>query len=108
MTTPPSSDVSVIEYRMIGGTLDFYFLSGPTPNEVIEQYGAVVGLPTWQPLWGFGFQLCRYVYLHAHMMRFLALNVSLVLILILRFAFRWGYRSVKETREQVQIGRAHV
>jgi len=46
---------------MIGGVLDFYFLSGPTPNKVIEQYGALVGLPTWQPVWGFGFHLCRYV-----------------------------------------------
>ena len=46
---------------MIGGTLDFYFLSGPAPNTVIEQYGALVGLPTWQPIWGFGFHLCRYV-----------------------------------------------
>ncbi|PPQ96096.1 hypothetical protein CVT26_004728 [Gymnopilus dilepis] len=62
LTTPPSSNVSVIEYRMIGGTLDFYFLSGPTPNEVIEQYGALVGLPTWQPIWGFGFHLCRWGY----------------------------------------------
>lgn len=57
--TPPSSKVSLIEYRMIGGVLDFYFFSGPTPNSVIEQYGALIGLPTWQPVWGFGFHLCR-------------------------------------------------
>ncbi|KAF9563513.1 hypothetical protein CPC08DRAFT_324975 [Agrocybe pediades] len=62
LTTPPSSNVSVVEYRMIGGVLDFYFLSGPTPNSVIEQYGELVGFPTWQPLWGFGFQLCRWGY----------------------------------------------
>jgi alpha-glucosidase len=58
--TPPSSKVSLVEYRMIGGVLDFYFFSGPTPNKVIEQYGALIGLPTWQPAWGFGFHLCRY------------------------------------------------
>ena len=40
---------------------------------MIEQYGALVGLPTWQPLWGFGFQLCR-----------------------------WGYASIADTREQVR------
>ncbi|KAF5309523.1 hypothetical protein D9619_012366 [Psilocybe cf. subviscida] len=62
LVTPPSSNTSLIEYRMIGGTLDFYFLSGPTPNTVIEQYGALVGLPTWQPIWGFGFHLCRWGY----------------------------------------------
>ena len=59
--TPPSSKVSLVEYRMIGGVLDFYFFSGPTPNKVIEQYGALIGLPIWQPAWGFGFHLCRYV-----------------------------------------------
>ncbi|KIP03540.1 glycoside hydrolase family 31 protein [Phlebiopsis gigantea 11061_1 CR5-6] len=72
LLTPPSSDVSLIEYRLIGGTLDFYFFSGPSPQKVIEQYGALVGLPTWQPAWGFGFHLCR-----------------------------WGYMSVNETKEQV-------
>ncbi|KZT24334.1 glycoside hydrolase family 31 protein [Neolentinus lepideus HHB14362 ss-1] len=59
LATPPSANVSLIEYRLLGGILDFYFFSGPTPESVIEQYGAVVGLPMWQPMWGFGFQLCR-------------------------------------------------
>ncbi|OSD05551.1 glycoside hydrolase family 31 protein [Trametes coccinea BRFM310] len=72
LLTPPSSSSSLIQYRMIGGTLDFYFFSGPSPQQVIEQYGALVGYPTWQPAWGFGFHLCR-----------------------------WGYRDVNETREQV-------
>jgi alpha-glucosidase len=61
--TPPGSNVSLIEYRLLGGVLDFYFFSGPTPKSVIEQYGAVVGLPTWQPMWGFGFHLCRWGYI---------------------------------------------
>ncbi|KAF9472639.1 hypothetical protein BDN70DRAFT_844291 [Pholiota conissans] len=72
LLTPPNSNTSLIEYRMIGGTFDFYFFSGPNPNAVIEQYGALVGLPTWQPAWGFGFHLCR-----------------------------WGYKDIAETREQV-------
>ncbi|KAH9475774.1 Alpha-glucosidase [Psilocybe cubensis] len=62
LLTPPQSNVSLIEYRMIGGVLDFYFLSGPTPKSVIEQYGTLVGLPSWQPVWGFGFHLCRWGY----------------------------------------------
>ncbi|KAI0329127.1 hypothetical protein GY45DRAFT_1325358 [Cubamyces sp. BRFM 1775] len=72
LLTPPASPVSLIQYRMVGGTLDFYFFSGPSPQKVIEQYGALVGLPTWQPAWGFGFHLCR-----------------------------WGYRDVNDTRDQV-------
>lgn len=58
---------------MIGGTLDFYFFSGPSPQKVVEQYGALVGLPTWQPSFGFGFHLCR-----------------------------WGYSDVNETALQVE------
>lgn len=61
LSTPQGAKNSRIEYRLLGGTLDFYFLSGPTPQKVIEQYGAVVGLPGWQPAWAFGFQLCRCV-----------------------------------------------
>ncbi|KAJ6468608.1 glycosyl hydrolases family 31-domain-containing protein [Mycena vitilis] len=62
LLTPPGANVSLIEYRLLGGTLDFYFLAGPTPQAVMEQYAAVVGMPTWQPYWGFGFHLCRWGY----------------------------------------------
>ncbi|CAL1697161.1 unnamed protein product [Somion occarium] len=64
LLTPPSSNVSLIEYRLLGGTLDFYFFSGPSPQKVVEQYGELVGLPTWQPAFGFGFHLCRWGYLN--------------------------------------------
>jgi alpha-glucosidase len=67
----------LIQYRLIGGTLDLYFFSGPDPKSVIEQYGQVVGLPTRQPNWGFGFHLCR-----------------------------WGYASLSETKQQVDAMRA--
>ncbi|KAL5534874.1 hypothetical protein ACEPAG_1339 [Sanghuangporus baumii] len=73
LLTPPGSNTSLVQYRYIGGTLDLYFLSGRTPQKVVEQYAEVVGFPTWQPYWGFGFHLCR-----------------------------WGYTNVSVTREQVQ------
>ncbi|KAI0040571.1 glycoside hydrolase family 31 protein [Auriscalpium vulgare] len=73
LATPPGSNTSIVQYRMLGGTLDLYFLSGPDPKAVVEQYGEVVGLPAWQPLWGFGFHLCR-----------------------------WGYENLSETKLQVQ------
>ncbi|KZT68499.1 glycoside hydrolase family 31 protein [Daedalea quercina L-15889] len=72
LATPPSSPVSLIQYRAVGGTLDFYFFSGPSPQDVIEQYGKLIGLPTWQPVFGLGFHLCR-----------------------------WGYTNISETMEQV-------
>ncbi|KIK64069.1 glycoside hydrolase family 31 protein [Collybiopsis luxurians FD-317 M1] len=77
LLTPSGASQSLIQYRMIGGILDFYFFSGPSPHAVIEQYGALVGLPTWIPHWAFGFHLCR-----------------------------WGYISINETMEQVQNMRA--
>ncbi|KAJ7680135.1 glycoside hydrolase family 31 protein [Mycena rosella] len=62
LLTPPSSLTSLIQYRLIGGIISLYFLSGPTPVSVIEQYSSIVGKPTWQPYWGFGFHLCRFGY----------------------------------------------
>ncbi|KAG9005981.1 hypothetical protein FRB93_009082 [Tulasnella sp. JGI-2019a] len=72
MLFSPTSSQSLIQYRQIGGTLDLFFYSGPTPQAVIEQHGAVVGKPTWVPAWGLGFHLCR-----------------------------WGYANISETMEQV-------
>ncbi|KAJ7248672.1 glycosyl hydrolases family 31-domain-containing protein [Mycena rebaudengoi] len=62
LLTPPSSLTSLIQYRLVGGIISLYFLSGPTPVSVIEQYSSIVGKPTWQPYWGFGFHLCRFGY----------------------------------------------
>ncbi|KAJ7468125.1 glycosyl hydrolases family 31-domain-containing protein [Mycena latifolia] len=59
---PPSSLTSLIQYRLVGGIISLYFLSGPTPVSVIEQYSSIIGKPTWQPYWGFGFHLCRFGY----------------------------------------------
>ena len=58
---------------MLGGTLDFYFFSGPTPSQVIGQYSEVIGKPAWQNAWAFGYQQCR-----------------------------WGYEGISELREVVQ------
>jgi alpha-glucosidase len=59
--TPPNSKVSLVEYRIIGGIFDFYFFSGPSPQNVIEQYGELISFPSLMPSWAFGFHLCRFV-----------------------------------------------
>ncbi|KAI0016019.1 family 31 glycosyl hydrolase [Xylariomycetidae sp. FL0641] len=51
-----------LEYNTLGGVLDFYFVSGPSPIEVSQQYAEIVGKPTMMPYWGFGFHQCRYGY----------------------------------------------
>jgi alpha-glucosidase len=45
-----------------GGPLDYYFLYGPTPKQVLESYAYLTGLPPLPPLWALGFQQSRYSY----------------------------------------------
>ncbi|KAG0697210.1 glycoside hydrolase family 31 protein [Suillus ampliporus] len=85
LQTPPNSKVSLIEYRMIGGIMDFYFFSGPTNAEVIAQYGSVIGYPMWQPAWGFRVPPLQ--------------KDSLKL-------YRWGYHNISDDRENVAQMRA--
>ena len=49
-------------YRTIGGMLDLYFFPGPTPEEVVTQYLALIGTPMLPAYWALGFQLCRFGY----------------------------------------------
>ena len=43
-----------LQYRVIGGVLDFYFFMGPTPLKVIDQLTSVIGRPYMPPYWAFG------------------------------------------------------
>ncbi|GJE88081.1 glycoside hydrolase family 31 protein [Phanerochaete sordida] len=53
-----------LEYNVIGGVLDFYFLAGSTadPTEVARQYAEIVGAPAEVPYWSFGLHQCRFGY----------------------------------------------
>jgi alpha-glucosidase len=66
---------TTLEYNVIGGVLDFYFLAGSEtdPTEVARQYAQVVGTPAEMPYWSFGFHQCRYGY---HSMSCLGLWIS--------------------------------
>jgi alpha-glucosidase len=45
-----------------GGPLDYYFLYGPSPKQVVEGYAYLTGTPPLPPLWSLGFQQSRYSY----------------------------------------------
>ncbi|CAF0978923.1 unnamed protein product [Adineta steineri] len=51
-----------ITYTTIGGIIDLYIFTGPTVENVIEQYWAVIGKPTMPPFWSLGFHLSRFGY----------------------------------------------
>ena len=55
---------TTLEYNVIGGVLDFYFLAGSEsdPTELVRQYADVVGKPAEVPYWSFGFHQCRFGY----------------------------------------------
>ncbi|KAK7014854.1 glycoside hydrolase family 31 protein [Favolaschia claudopus] len=53
-----------LEYNVIGGILDFYFLAGSQtdPTQAAKQYAEIVGTPAEVPYWSFGFHQCRFGY----------------------------------------------
>lgn len=44
-------------YRTIGGMLDMYFFPGPSPEDVIKQYQALIGKPFLPAYWALGYQV---------------------------------------------------
>ncbi|KAF4522929.1 hypothetical protein B566_EDAN012624 [Ephemera danica] len=56
------SAAPAVVWRTIGGILDFYVVTGPTPEDVIKQYTNIVGRSFLPPYWSLGFQLSRYGY----------------------------------------------
>ena len=51
---------AAITFRITGGVIDLYFLLGPTPQAVVDQYTELVGRPYLNPLWSLGWHTCRW------------------------------------------------
>jgi alpha-glucosidase len=49
-------------FRAEGGPLDYYFLYGPAPKKVVEDYAWLTGTAPLPPLWALGYQQSRYSY----------------------------------------------
>jgi alpha-glucosidase len=45
-----------------GGELNYYFITGPEPKKIVEEYTAMTGRSPLPPLWSLGYQQCRYSY----------------------------------------------
>jgi alpha-glucosidase (family GH31 glycosyl hydrolase) len=67
-----------LQYKVIGGIFDFFFMMGATPKEVVRQYLSIIGKAEMIPYWGLGWQQCR-----------------------------WGYNTLEETKAVVDAYAAH-
>ncbi|XP_070186369.1 lysosomal alpha-glucosidase-like isoform X3 [Littorina saxatilis] len=59
---PYAGGQGAVTYRTLGGILDFFVFTGPTPLQVVEQYVSLIGRPFMPPFWSLGFHLCKYGY----------------------------------------------
>jgi alpha-glucosidase len=57
-----------------GGELNYYFIYGPTPKQVVARYAELTGHMPLPPLWALGYHQCRYSYYPDSEVRFIAEN----------------------------------
>jgi alpha-glucosidase len=65
-----------LEYNMIGGVIDLYFLAGKKPADVSKQYADTVGHSAMYPYWTLGFHQCKYGYWDVNMVAEVVGNYS--------------------------------
>jgi alpha-glucosidase len=53
---------NVLAFGADGGDLNYYFIAGPDPKQVIERYTALTGRMPLPPLWSLGYNQCRWSY----------------------------------------------
>lgn len=55
-----------------GGDIDYYFINGPAPKQVIERYTVLTGRMPLPPMWALGYNQCRWSYYPESRVRLLA------------------------------------
>jgi len=50
----------LLSFGADGGELDYYFIYGPSPKDVIRKYTALTGRMPLPPVWSLGYHQCRY------------------------------------------------
>jgi alpha-D-xyloside xylohydrolase len=51
-----------ITYKVLGGNIELYIFTGPSPLDVLKQYVDFIGKPFMPPLWSLGVHQCRWGY----------------------------------------------
>jgi alpha-glucosidase len=62
----------LLSFGVEGGELDYYFIDGPTPKDVVRRYAALTGRIALPPRWALGYNQCRYSYYPEARVRLLA------------------------------------
>jgi alpha-D-xyloside xylohydrolase len=52
-----TEEVEAVRFTVLGNELDYYFIYGPTPKEVLSKYTALTGRPPLIPKWSLGLWL---------------------------------------------------
>ena len=66
------SESDTVQFWAEGGDIDYFFIYGPTPEEVATTYTQITGTPELPPLWALGFHQCRWSYYPEERVRELA------------------------------------
>ena len=62
----------LLSFGSDGGDLDYYFINGPDPKQVIQRYTTLTGRMPMPPRWALGYNQCRYSYYPESRVRLLA------------------------------------
>lgn len=65
---------NVLSFGAEDGELDYYFIDGPDPKQVVERYTELTGRMPLPPRWALGYHQCRYSYYPEARVRFIADN----------------------------------
>lgn len=66
------TSASSFSFGAEGGEMDYYFIPGPTPAEVLRRYARLIGPAPLPPRWALGYHQCRWGYKTAGRIRRLA------------------------------------
>jgi alpha-glucosidase len=60
---------NVTSFRAQGGEMDYYFIHGETPLEIVQRYTRLTGMAEMPPLWALGYHQCKWSYYPEAMVR---------------------------------------